>query len=292
MRRRKRDGNRGGGKLAAPEKSRSREQVAGDSQVASLNTDPFLVNALLNDFLMVQALVDNGCLCYGIISEELSTKLNLPRIAIPPRSLETAEEMTTNKPVVNSISYISLDLDGYLTPKLWLYIVPKSTHQLILGKKWLEDQDAVMHAKEQLLELRKSGGQIYSVKRWRQGLRSVAHPENASAEAMASMLETVPVCRATLEDISKALRGKPKLSIDEARDKLPEQVKDFAHLFADDSGANNLPNSRGHLDHAINLKKEDGKVLTPPWGPMYNMSREELLVLRKTLTDLLEKGWI
>ena len=46
------------------------------------------------------------------------------------------------------------------------------------------------------------------------------------------------------------------------------------------------------MDHAINIKKEDGKSLTPPWGPMYSMSREELLVLRNTLTDLINKGWI
>ena len=30
----------------------------------------------------------------------------------------------------------------------------------------------------------------------------------------------------------------------------------------------------------------------PPWEPLNSMSREELLVLRKTLTDLLKKGWI
>ena len=29
-----------------------------------------------------------------------------------------------------------------------------------------------------------------------------------------------------------------------------------------------------------------------PWGPLYNMSRDELLVLRKTLTELLDKGFI
>lgn len=29
-----------------------------------------------------------------------------------------------------------------------------------------------------------------------------------------------------------------------------------------------------------------------PWGPLYGMSREELLVLRKTLTELLDKNWI
>ena len=179
-----------------------------------------------------------------------------------------------------------------MTRKLWLYIVPNSTHKMILGKKWLEDQDAIIHAKEQLLELRKSGGSISSVKRWRQDLRNVARPRVATINAVASMIEKVPVCKASLEDINKALRGKPPISVEETRRRLPEQVRDFAHLFADDKGANELPPTRGHLDHAINIVKENGKPVAPPWGPLYNMSREELLVLRKTLTDLLSKGWI
>jgi hypothetical protein len=40
------------------------------------------------------------------------------------------------------------------------------------------------------------------------------------------------------------------------------------------------------------LEKVDGKEATIPWGPLYNVSRDELLVLRKTLTDLLNKGFI
>ena len=60
-------------------------------------------------------------------------------------------------------------------------------------------------------------------------------------------------------------------------------------MFADNTGANDLPPSRKGLDHAINLRKENGNTLVPPWGPLYNMSREELLVLRKTLIDLLKK---
>lgn len=257
-----------------------------------MNTDPFLVNALLNDVKMVQALVDNGCLCYGIIDDKLANELKLPRIAITPRIIETAEDASENKPIVDSITNISLDLDGYNSPKLWLYIVPHSTHQLILGKKWLEDQDAIIHSKEQRLELRKSGGSVRSVKRWRQDLRNIPRPINTSIKALTSMIETVPICKASLEDISKALRGKPSLTLEQARERLPSQIKDFAHLFADDRGAVSLPKPRGSLDHAINLKQDNGKTQTPPWGPLYNMSREELLVLRKTLTDLLEKGWI
>lgn len=147
---------------------------------------------------MVQALVDNGCLCYGIIDEALTTKLNLPRIPISPRLLETAENLTKNKPIITAITFVSLDLDGYLSRKLWLYIVPQSSHPMILGKKWLEEQDALVHSKEQRLELRKYGGSINSVKKWRQGLRHIARPKNSSIKEMTSIMESVPVCKANL----------------------------------------------------------------------------------------------
>ncbi|KAI0992597.1 hypothetical protein K3495_g15588, partial [Podosphaera aphanis] len=212
-------------------------KLKGAGQEVNMNTTPFLVNALLNNMKMVQALVDNGCLCSGIIDEDLTTILNLPRTSISPRVLETAEDSSINKPIVNSITYLSLDLDGYVTPKLWLYVVPNSSHDLILGKKWLEDQDAVIYSIEQRLELRKSGGSIFSSRKWRQNLGNIARPRCTPVKAMVAMIESVPVCKATLEDISKALRPKPKLTIGQARERLPEQVKDFAHLFADSSGA-------------------------------------------------------
>lgn len=101
------------------------------SREQNMNTSPFLVNALINDLTMMQALVDNGCLCSGIIDDKLASQVKLPRISIAPRSLETAEIATVDKPIVKDITYISLDLDGLVTPKLWLYIVPNSAHQMI-----------------------------------------------------------------------------------------------------------------------------------------------------------------
>ena len=109
---------------------------------------------------------------------------------------------------------------------------------------------------------------------------------------MLKIVKTIPVCKASLEDINKALRVKPVMTKEEAKSRLPEQIKDFAHLFADNVGASDLPPLRGSQNHAINLREKGGKPLNPPWGPLYSMSREELLVLRKTLTDLLKKGWI
>ena len=47
---------------------------------------------------------------------------------------------------------------------------------MILGKKWLEDEDAVIHAKEQRLDINKGNKVICSAKRWRQELRSIVRP--------------------------------------------------------------------------------------------------------------------
>ncbi|EFQ89374.1 hypothetical protein PTT_14377, partial [Pyrenophora teres f. teres 0-1] len=55
-----------------------------------------------------------------------------------------------------------------------------------------------------------------------------------------------------------------------------------------------MPPLRGpEIDYWIELEKDkNGKEKELPWGPLYNMSRGELLVLRKELISLLDKGWI
>lgn len=65
----------------------------------NLNTSLFLDNALINDILMVQALVDNGCLCFGIINDKL-VEMQLSRILMALRFLQTAEESSMNKSMV------------------------------------------------------------------------------------------------------------------------------------------------------------------------------------------------
>jgi predicted transport protein len=45
-------------------------------------------------------------------------------------------------------------------------------------------------------------------------------------------------------------------------------------------------------DHQIELEEVNEKESKVPWGPLYNMTREKLLVLHKTLTELLNKQFI
>jgi len=88
----------------------------------------------------------------------------------------------------------------------------------------------------------------------------------------------------TLEDIDRFLeKGKqkaPDLS------KLPPELEDFQDVFSPKE-SDCLPPHRPY-DHDIKL--EEGK--TPPFGPLYPMSRDELTALREWISDNLKKGFI
>ena len=67
---------------------------------------------------------------------------------------------------------------------------------------------------------------------------------------------------------------------------LPEWYNDYADVFSKESSAQLAEN--GPFDLAIEL--EEGQQ--PPYGPMYNLSENELVVVRDYLQRYLERGWI
>lgn len=109
--------------------------------------------------------------------------------------------------------------------------------------------------------------------------------------SMISKKENYQILAISMHDINKALEVKPDQSLNDIKDNLPPEIKNLSHLFVE-SHSSILPPHRPS-DMKINLQKDEkGREKPIPWGPLYNMSRDELLVLRKTLTDHLEKGWI
>jgi hypothetical protein len=88
----------------------------------------------------------------------------------------------------------------------------------------------------------------------------------------------------SLYEINKALdEGKDQNKI---TDIIPPEYHKFLPLFSE-TEANKLPPHRPY-DHRIPLK--DG--FTPPFGPIYSLSRTELEALRKWLEENLSKGFI
>ncbi|XP_044716934.1 reverse transcriptase (RNA-dependent DNA polymerase) domain-containing protein [Hirsutella rhossiliensis] len=175
-----------------------------------MDGEPFIADVRVNGTDFVPSLVDYGCLCYGAVSKRTFHSLQLPHIRVQPRILENAAG--DGKEVkIDKITYVSIDLDGHQQHRVFMYVIDDLNWDMILGKRWMEDQDVHIHAKEGYLEIGSNGVQYH---KW-----------------------------------SRA----------------------FSQQLADQ-----LPPHRPAL----------------PWGPLYSMSREELLVLRKTLTELLDKGFI
>lgn len=96
----------------------------------------------------------------------------------------------------------------------------------------------------------------------------------------------------TVNNITRALEPKKLLSEDEIRRSLPSEVHKFINTFMDDLPSEDaLPPHRPGIDTKISLQKDKhGRLKEIPWGPLYGMSRDKLLVLRKTLTELLDKN--
>ncbi|KAI0992953.1 hypothetical protein K3495_g15230 [Podosphaera aphanis] len=87
----------------------------------------------------------------------------------------------------------------------------------------------------------------------------------------------------SIEDIEESLKEKPKV---DPAERLPEIYHDFLSVFSRDE-AEKLPPHRSS-NHQIILKPGT----EPPWGPLYGISREELMVLKKYIKENLEKGFI
>lgn len=99
----------------------------------------------------------------------------------------------------------------------------------------------------------------------------------------------------SIHDINQALEPKKHMSRGEVRQTLPIEIEQYTDLFVDDVilDKNPLPPHRPGVDTRVDLQMDDsGREKEVPWGPLYGMSREELLVLRKTLTELIDKNWI
>jgi len=108
-------------------------------------------------------------------------------------------------------------------------------------------------------------------------------PPTNSSTSRQTLAASLYLAGASLEDIIQALEDKQPI---DPRALLPRHFHQFLPAF-DVAAANTLPPHR-ECDHSIELKP--GTI--PPSGPLYNMSIEELQVLRKFLKENLDKGFI
>ena len=94
------------------------------------------------------------------------------------------------------------------------------------------------------------------------------------------------IFKASLYDIDKAIEGKD-LKERPLEEIVPKPYHEFLPLLSKVL-ADRLPPHQPGIDHEVRLK--DGE--TPTWGPLYSMSRAELVVLKELLEENMSKGFI
>lgn len=253
-----------------------------------MEEEPFVVSLIVNKECSASALIDSGCSSYGLVNSRFATNQGLQRISVPPRSVVGFNDSTTSQ--ITEVATLEIDLNGH-KENVFLYIVPNLvSYDMILGLPWMKKNDVQLDPKRSRLSI--GPFEIHAINELKRK-HTTKDFRLISAAAFSLLARNkkrgVEIFTASLADIEKALAVK---KYSDPRTKLPKHFHDFLDVF-DRKEADKLPPKRGKgVDHEIELLREDGREPRVPWGPLYDMSRDELLVLRRTLTELLDKQFI
>lgn len=207
-------------------------------------------------------------------------------------------------PTVDSLTFFSAEIGG-VSKDMCGFVVSKLDYDIILGTPWMEQEDVQVKMGKRKVRIGKG--------KWfpmvgKGGFSSKITQEFEAAEPVmakdfrnmiddirkkqGSVAADLAVFRISLEDIEKTLRKKTVLSNADLLKKLPPEFHDLVKLFNKKEADKLNPHKPG-VDHVIKIGKDDqGRELPLPFGGLYNLSKEELMVLRKTIREHLERGFI
>lgn len=252
------------------------------------------VHALVNQVTYASCMIDSGSLANAMVSPSLVKKAGLQCITIPPRRLLGIN----GEGAITQIARYTADIEGFKDTG-WAYVATDGMgFDILFGRPWMDrlqvtiapaKRSIYIHSTRQRIRLLSREGEPVPILRNHRPLYQIGAAAY-SYHLRALKENDTEVFAASLADIQKALEPKKRVDF---RALLPEAHRHLAKLF-DPTTAAQLPPLRGpKIDHQIELEKDEkGKEKEPSWGPLYNMSRGELLVLRKELIELLDKGWI
>jgi hypothetical protein len=261
----------------------------------------FHTTALLNDYHQVKTLIDDGAGCYAAMNEQLARRLGLPMVDMDARRIEGVIEGATVH--LDKVTTFMLDISGLKTTKAWAYVIPGQSEDLILGRPWLKSQLAKIDAAKSRITFEQYDFSLSSDEEQQADPKSMSNcfritPVPAAVYTALAIRHKktkdprTSIFAASLADIEKALQPKPTLSMEQVLSLVPDYYKSEAEAW-NPVAASQLPPLRPGIDHEIQLEKDvNGRDKEVPWGPLYNMSRDELLVLRKELRSLLNKDFI
>ncbi|KAL2890638.1 Retrotransposable element Tf2 155 kDa protein type 1 [Ceratocystis lukuohia] len=251
------------------------------------------LDVVINNKCPAVAMTDTGSASPSMINATLVKKWNITtHEASKPIKLSPFNSESTT--LVNTVAIFTLDVSGHKEEHI-AWVVPGLTQDLLIGYPWLKKKGAVIDCEKDTVTF-KSGiiahGRSTNAPNFRSTLEQIH-----SVEKILNVVtdETTHVFAASIEDINKALdrllQDRKPADPRTWKSKIPTWIKpENVKAFDPDAQfTKKLPPRRPGHDHKIELIVPDEDA---PWGPLYSMTREELVVLRQTLLTLLEKGYI
>jgi len=249
--------------------------------------------------LPTTALVDSGANGIAFVDQSFAHDNDL--LLEPLRKARRLEVVDGRQSVAGQITHITrlaVEIRGH-KEVLPCFVTKLGQQPIVLGIPWLQLHDAVTSWKDNTLTFASDYCRRNCGIQYRKRIRGVT-PENRTAKTLdVCMIGAAPFVRladwarkapegyeifaVSLKDVEKALA--PRVTI-EPREKLPKEYHEFLDVFSRRE-ADKLPPHRSY-DHKIQLTEGS----EPSFGPLYDMSREELQVLRKELDENLERGFI
>jgi len=195
---------------------------------------------------------------------------------------------------VNEVAVVQIDINEHQKSRAFFYIVSKiASYNLILDLSWMKQNEIILNADEVFLMIEFTETIIQN--------REASAKSEFNYVMMSAMFfmnliwkkeekqKKIEVFLASMTDIKKVLTSQKKTDL---RTILSDHYHEFLNVF-NHMMTEKLPLLRREgTDHQIKLKEMNEKESKVPWGPLYNMTRKKLLVLHKTLTELLNKQFI
>jgi len=195
---------------------------------------------------------------------------------------------------VNEVAVVQIDINRHQKSRAFFYIVFKIVfYNLILGLSWMKQNKVILNAGRAFLTIEFTETIIQNREA---SAKSEFNHVMMSAMFFMNLIQKkeekqkkIEVFSASMTDIEKALTSQKKTDL---RTILSDYYHEFLDVF-NRTMTEKLPLLRREdTDHQIELEEMNEKESKVPWGSLYNMTREELLVLHKTLTELLNKQFI
>ncbi len=257
-----------------------------------MNSALFTMSTLVNKKSYAHTLYNTKYLFYEMIISHFARNHNLQRMKIRPHTITEFDEPSDSS--VNEVAVVQIDINEHQKSRAFFYIVFKiAFYNLILGLSWMKQNKVILNAGEAFLTIEFTETIVQNREA---SAKSEFNYVMMSATFFTNLVQKkrekqkkIEVFSVSMINIKKALTSQKKTDL---RTILSDHYHEFLDVF-DRTMAEKLPFLREEgTDHQIELEEVNEKESKVLWGSLYNMTREKLLVLCKTLTELLNKQFI